>query len=232
MATNSAEDPIMKNLKNKLIQANMREIDIEILAHEVLINSNAFLRSRPPVVVVTGITHTGKSSLINALFREKRVREGLTSDTSDIITKIQFRSGMIIYDTPGAGGLRIDYENRTRGFLGLKQIEKDLDGTSLQTVIKIPIADAHNFDPVVGEPIVYKEFIDLEKPDLFIFVVSIKASLRGDDRKFFLEVAKLGCPVIVILNQIDGETPERVKSNLTVPKDCGELLTFSSLRSN
>jgi len=186
-------------------QLGLEGIDLDAIAREVVLNSeHAFLRARPPVIAVTGITHTGKSTLINTMFGQKRLKEGLTADTSDRIVKIRFASGLMIYDTPGAGGLNSVYENRTRAFLGLKQLGTDINGKPLEPIEKIETIDALTYDPLTNSPVQLLRHEDFAKPDLFIFIVDIKAgTLRRDDVQFFREVAELGPSVMVVVNKID-----------------------------
>ena len=191
------------------------KIDETALAEIALLDSNAFLRARPPYIAVTGITHTGKSSLINALFGEKKTEEGLTADTTSVVVKIQFKSGMLIYDTPGGGGVEVELENITRAYLGLPQLAQDLYGNDLEPILELPTIDADNYDPVTDSPKAFKRHEEFEKPDVFIFVVDIKAGgLKRDDIVFFRAVASLGRPVIVVVNKIDGVDDNAVQASL------------------
>ncbi len=190
--------------------------DLDEIAKEVFLHSEqAFIRTRPPVIAVTGVTHTGKSTLINTMFGEKRLEEGLTSDTSDRIVKIRFKSGLLIYDTPGAGGLEVIYENRTRAFLGLQQLQEDINGNPIQPLVEIETIDAATYNPVTNfgeQKLRHDEF---EKPDLFLFVVDVTAgALKREDLYFFRDVASLGRPVIVIANKIDEASDEKTKMAL------------------
>lgn len=198
-------------------------IDETLLAQIALLDSNAFLRARPPYIAVTGITHTGKSSLINALFGEKKTEEGLTADTTSALVKIRFKSGMLIYDTPGAGGVEVELENITRAYLGLPQLAQGLSGKDLEPILELPTIDADNYDPVTDSPKAFKRHEEFEKPDVFIFVVDIKAgTLKRDDIVFFKAVAEIGKPVILVVNKIEGvddnavqDSLDRIKKHLT-----------------
>lgn len=198
---------------------NLTKCDEAELANIALLESNAFLRARSPYIAVTGITHTGKSSLINAIFGEKKSEEGLTADTTSAVVKIKFKSGMEIYDTPGAGGVEVEWENITRAYLGLKQLDKDLDDNPLPPVSLIPTIDADNYDPTTDGPKALKRYEEFEKPDIFLFVVDIKSgTLKRDDISFFREVAKIGKPVIVVVNKIDEADSKTLQASLDLIK--------------
>jgi ribosome biogenesis GTPase A len=190
--------------------------NLELIAKEVFLHSDqAFIRTRPPIIAVTGVTHTGKSTLINTMFGEKRLEEGLTGDTSDRIVKMRFKSGLLIYDTPGAGGLKVIYENRTRAFLGLEQLREDIYGNPIDPLEKIETIDAATYNPVtnVGEQKLRYE--DFERPDLFLFVVDVTAgTLKREDLIFFRDVASLGPPIIIIANKIDAASEEKTQKAL------------------
>jgi predicted GTPase len=209
-----------KEIANALKEKNIHisEPDLDAVAHEALLTSKAFIRTRPPVIAVTGVTSTGKSTLINALFGEKKVKEGLTADTTDKIVIIRFRSGLVIYDTPGAGGEE-RLENVTRAYLGLQQLDKDIYGNDLPAIDMIPVINADNYNEATGEPKFFKKHEEFEKPDLFIFVVNVRAgAVKREDIAFFQQVVKLGRPVIVAINQIDGEEKERIDAGIDLIK--------------
>lgn len=199
---------------------NLSQPAEESIVHEALFQSKAFIRTRPPVIAITGITATGKSSLVNALFGEQKVREGLIADTTHRIVTIKFQSGLLIYDTPGGGG-DAALENITRAFLGLPQLLSDpVTNHPLLPVDHIPTIDAHNYNKAVeDEQIMYRKHEDFMKPDLFLFVVNVRAgTLKRDDKIFYWEIVRLNRPVIVIVNQIDDIEPSRVKAALELIK--------------
>jgi ribosome biogenesis GTPase A len=220
MSAHSDNDSIIKrtfeeNIRSVAQQLRLPEPDTKDLARDALLALDTFLRARAPVITVTGITFTGKSALINKLFGEKKVEEGLIADTTDRVVMIRFRSGLLIYDTPGAGGLKVKLENVTRAFLGLKQLEKDVNWQELEPIELIPTIDAHNYNKATGQPVMLKKHNEFEASDLYIFVVNIEAgTLQRYDLFFFREVVELGKPVIVVINKIDLVGQENVKESI------------------
>ncbi|MEI2609206.1 MAG: GTPase [Candidatus Promineifilaceae bacterium] len=181
----------------------------ETAIRDALLKSAAFARYRRPIIAVTGVTHTGKSSLINALFEEKKLTIGLTSNTTDVVYQVQFESGLLIYDTPGGGGDE-KFENVTRAFLKIPQIDKDSDGNILMPLKEIP------FNDISANQWVNKPISDFEELDLIIFVVSIETGIRRDDKVFYKDVASTGKPMVVVINKSDlaESTPEKILQNI------------------
>jgi GTPase Era involved in 16S rRNA processing len=91
-----------------------------------------------PRIALVGMTSAGKSSLINALFGQSIAEVRRTADTTSCVIKVEFPSGLIIYDTPGLGGNEeFGYENITRLFLGMSQEEdaKEFDSVPFQETL-------------------------------------------------------------------------------------------------
>lgn len=205
-----------ENIRSTAERLHMPDPDTKDIARDALLALDTFLKARAPVITVTGITFTGKSRLINRLFGEKKSKEGLIADTTDKVVTIRFNSGLLIYDTPGAGGINVKLENTTRAFLGLQQLEKDVNGKALEPIVEIPTIDAHNYNSATNKPVALKKQEEFERTDLYLFVVNITAGgLQRQDLLFFREVVELGKPVIVVINKIDIANQESVKECLT-----------------
>lgn len=77
-------------------------------------------RTGPPAFVIVGKTGSGKTTLLNAIFGYDVGKTGTTSDVTKGVTRYVLpRTGVTIFDTPGAGGLDDDAEDSMRGFLQL-----------------------------------------------------------------------------------------------------------------
>jgi GTP-binding protein EngB required for normal cell division len=77
-------------------------------------------RPGPPAFVIVGKTGSGKTTLLNSLFGYDVGKTGTTSDVTLGVTQyILPRTGVTIYDTPGAGGLDDRAEESMKRFLHL-----------------------------------------------------------------------------------------------------------------
>ena len=128
--------------------------------------------NKSPRFALVGITTSGKSALANALFGEKVMNVKRTIDTTDRVFAIEFRSGLVIYDTPGVCGDE-KLGNTTRSFIGLPQDE------SVDTVERVPFERK-------PKPVKYlsPEQVSKEAPiDSVIFVIDLSQTLIQPVRK-------------------------------------------------
>lgn len=75
----------------------------------------------PPKLALAGLTSSGKSMLLNTLFGIPITTVKRTADTTDCVICVPFKSGLVIYDTPGFGSNET-FENIARAFLRIPQI--------------------------------------------------------------------------------------------------------------
>lgn len=77
-------------------------------------------REGPPALVVVGRTGAGKSTLVNTLFGRNVAETGTRSDvTTGVARYVLPRTGVAIFDTPGAAGFNESAEDSMRRFLRL-----------------------------------------------------------------------------------------------------------------
>jgi energy-coupling factor transporter ATP-binding protein EcfA2 len=78
-------------------------------------------REGPPSLIVVGRTGAGKSTLVNTLFGRNVAETGTRSDVTTGVAKYVLpRTGVAIYDTPGAAGFNESAEDSMRRFLQLE----------------------------------------------------------------------------------------------------------------
>ena len=104
----------------KFISAsNYPDQELDIVS-KVLKNSHKPLSA--PKIALVGMTSAGKTSLLNALFGKDIAKVERTPDTTDCVLRVEFPTGLVLYDTPGIQGSdELGFENITRLFLGLQQ---------------------------------------------------------------------------------------------------------------
>jgi ribosome biogenesis GTPase A len=91
------------------------------LVTELLKKNRNLLGDRRPRVALAGPTYVGKSSIFNAIFGRRVQAESTgTSDTTGFVAEVQL-GGVLLYDTPGVGGLDEAYARFSRRFLGLSR---------------------------------------------------------------------------------------------------------------
>lgn len=209
-------DAFLKKIAPWVERLEIPKPDAEEIARRILLaDKSLFLRAGPVSIALAGTTFTGKSSIINAIWGEKISDVGMHPDTTAWVWRVNFDSGLTLYDTPGAWGSEYYYENITRAFLGLDQIKfEPRSGDAIKTVSKVPIADARNFDKETGKPLALLEPSQIEKIDIIIYVVDIKGGVKGADTSFFRELVSKGYTVIVVANKIDGLPDDFIAKNL------------------
>lgn len=196
---------VAEGIREAIKKLTLQHIDpmnneIEALRN-ALFNSSTFQEIRPPVIAVVGVTGVGKSSLINALASDELVAVSAFAST-DAVLAIRFHSGLIIYDMLGISGLNEERENINRAYLGLRQV-----GDTKDRLLRLPIIDLGGNQSNQGAT---KKYEEIHKPDLYIFVLAGSRIVRSD-LQFYHELAELGKPVIVVINQIDIIDPEHIE---------------------
>ena len=134
---------IVKTASDKNVRADAQRLIQYIRSHpearykdnNATITSKALHRMQQgssPRIAVVGITGSGKSSLVNKLFGSPLADVKRTPDTTSSVLRVEFPSGLVVYDTPGVfGDEKFPYENITRLFLDIPQ---DSDLSKVQQV--------------------------------------------------------------------------------------------------
>jgi GTP-binding protein EngB required for normal cell division len=130
---NDAE--IINYMRNTFGEEFWKRISKNDTAMEIFRHTKGFLGTTGATIILTGTTHTGKSTILNTLFGDKVAKTASYTDVTGQIAKIVLPNGLIIYDTPGVGGLNDTYENVTRAFLDIPQINV------AEQVTDIPLVD-------------------------------------------------------------------------------------------
>jgi GTP-binding protein EngB required for normal cell division len=138
---------------------------------------------KAPRIALVGQTSAGKSTLLNALFGVPLSETSRTPDTTTVVFRVPFPSGLVLYDTPGLmGGLRL--ENVTRAFLGIPQIPVDPVSLRAATVASVPFR-ADRYATVQDVPAE-----DLNSQDLVDSVLWVVDTSRTPTRPDLTELAR------------------------------------------
>lgn len=132
------EDEVRQYIISTFGHVFFSQISKDSMSLSLFSQNRTFLGNRSPTIILAGTTNTGKSTIANVLFGEKVVDTAPYTDKTGEIAKIELPNGLLIYDTPGVGGMNDKFENITRCFLGLPQI------VDLNKIKEIPIVDLSN----------------------------------------------------------------------------------------
>jgi Fe2+ transport system protein B len=144
-----------------------------------------------PRIAIVGATSVGKSSLVNALFGSVISHVSLTADTTSEVVRVEFPSGLVIYDTPGVFGSE-EFENITRMFLGLPQLDQmPVDGVAYKSTPQSPLIELQAENLREQAPI-----------DTVLWVVDVHLPLKRHEKEvhrlFYLELEKMFPDRIVV----------------------------------
>ena len=138
-----------------------------------------------PRIALAGMTSSGKSTLVNALFGRPIAEVRRTPDTTKFVFRVDFPSGLVVYDTPGVNGNKL-FENYTRAFLGLKQ------DPELETAEQIPFQVSGDPRITYLNPKNWNPSGHLMFFDTVLWLVDIHRTLTRQDKRalraFFLEL--------------------------------------------
>lgn len=173
LKSGGTEQEFYKSLKH--------DIELFPIIHDALF-LDVVSDTHPPVIAFVGRSSAGKSTLINAILKEKIAPEGDLPDTTQDLQSYRRNGGVWVYDTPG-----IDFapklESITRSYLGLMLSPEQL------SLVRNTAAQA-----------------EYKKPDVIVFVASTESVMCNTEKMFFTDLQKLEIPVIVALNKIDLRT--------------------------
>jgi GTP-binding protein EngB required for normal cell division len=119
----TAIDQSVQSLGHELWKLITTSPDLKSESNDATIASKVLHRMQhgnPPRIALVGMTTAGKTSLVNTLFGQQLADVSITPDTTKSVFRVEFPSGLVIYDTPGVFG-KGNLENITRLFLHLQQ---------------------------------------------------------------------------------------------------------------
>jgi GTP-binding protein EngB required for normal cell division len=159
------------------------------LSASLLRSVKGILGRSEATLVFVGTTHTGKSSIANALFGDDVVPTAVITDVTGAIARIHLQNGLTIIDTPGVGGMNERYERVTRSFLGLASTIKNSSTSS------IPVVD---IDSQKNRTLGMCSQLDYAKvPVVVILVFDLAGGFKRSDFEFLNEV-RARCPSVVL----------------------------------
>ncbi len=134
--------------------------------------------SKNPGIIIVGRNGAGKSTLVNRIFGKIVAEVGDCSDVTTNVEKYTLKSGVEIYDTPGAGGLDGSAEMAIRELLNLDKKIRNFKPVAADVVIFLFTYERltqqefeffRDVDKACGDRlIVVKNFNDKEKKGDFI----------------------------------------------------------------
>lgn len=145
------------------------------------------IEKKLPIVVIVGRINAGKSSLFNRLTESgKALVSDIAGTTRDYNTgKVDWRTKS--FELIDTGGVNIDIlKNSIQALLPNKQSKKLLQ------------AD------IIEKEIIKQTKTALQKADIILMVVDGQSGLLPEDRELALVIKKLGKPIVLVVNKIDG----------------------------
>lgn len=169
-----------------------------------------------PHIVIVGATAAGKTMLVNKLFGNPVAKVRRTPNTTDAVLRVEFPSGLVIYDTPGIISDE-KLENFTRLFLGLEQ----MDAPDVERVESVPFK-ANPDAPLISLPEV--ECRRKAQIDMVLWVVDVSRVPTRPEinelRSFFIELYhEFGERIVVAgthLDELNKVTVEEKNSLLRI----------------
>lgn len=179
-------------------------------------------------LMILGKTGVGKSTLLNALFGEERVKTGIGAPVSTDIERIA-ADHLIIYDTPG---LELSGNNSMSNLLTQvvsvinKQVEEGTIEDAIHCILYCVSVPSHRFEENEAE------FIRLLQAKIMthnipIFIVLTQAFNRNDSETLKDHIASLGLKINAIVPVL--ATPYYVDEDYTAkPRGVAELAQLIS----
>lgn len=205
-----ADDQVVGYMKRTFGPGFWSTISKSELAVALLRSTKGILGRADVTIIFVGTTHTGKSTIVNALFGEDVAETREITDVTGQVARIHLQNGLTIIDTPGVGGINEQYEAVTRAYLGLSAESK---GKPSQLVSIVDIAPDKTRKESRSRPLEVAQ-----GSVVVVLVFDLGGGFKRADWEFLNEIRERFPSVIVAGNKRDQLTDlaavERIRLDL------------------